>query len=167
MTQWARRIRGALGMGLIWAVVWGIVGVLLGLVVDPDGSLDEMWVMVGGLPGLLGGVVFSAVLGMAARRRRLDELSLPGVARWGTAAGLLVGVLPFLIGDAGSASPRWLPAVVVGTITLLGALSAAGSLALARTAERRSRPRAGVDPRDVGLAAGTPHPVPRVSAPGS
>ncbi len=167
MTHWLRRIRGALGMGVIWAVVWGVVAVLIGLVVDPDGSMDEMWVAIGGLPGLLGGIAFSVVLGMAARRRHLDELSMPRVARWGAAAGLLVGMLPFLIGDVTSESPLWLLAVVVGTITSLGVLSAAGSLALARVAERRSLLHAGADPTDLGLARRAAHPAARASAPGS
>jgi hypothetical protein len=35
------------------------------------------------VPGFVGGVLFSIVLGMAWRHRRLDELSLPRVAAWG------------------------------------------------------------------------------------
>ena len=103
----------------------------------------------GAYPGFLGGVVFSTVLAIAARRRRLDELSLSRVAIWGAAAGLLVGVLPFTIGEPTTERPLWLlAAVVMGTITLLSAVSAAGSLALARRAEKRALPGAGVDVAD-------------------
>ena len=138
MKQWQRRIRGAVLMGLTWAAVWAPVGVLIGLIVDPDGSMDEMWVAIGAYPGFLGGLVFSAVLGIVARRRRLHELSPARVGAWGALAGLLVGVLPFTIGESTSALPLPLLAgVVIGSITLLSALSAAGSLALARRAERR------------------------------
>jgi hypothetical protein len=142
-------------MGLTWAVVWGPVGVLIGMIVDPDGSMDEMWVAVGAYPGFLGGVVFSAVLGIAARRRRIDELSLSRVAAWGAAAGLLVGALPFAVGTASGELPLWLlGGVVVGSITLLSGVSAAGSLALARMAERRERLGAAAGVRGAGLAGG-------------
>jgi hypothetical protein len=144
MKKLLRRIRGAVGMGLTWAVVWGTAAVLMGLLVDPDGSMDEMWVAIGAYPGFLGGVVFSAVLAVAARRRRLDELSLARGAAWGAAAGLLVGSIPFVLGDPLTDRPLWLVgAVVIGSITLLSAASAAGSLALARKAERRELAGAG------------------------
>lgn len=146
MKKWLRRIRGAVGMGLTWAVVWAPVAVLIGMLVDPDGSMDEMWVAIGAYPGFLGGVVFSAVLGIAARRRRLDELSISRVAAWGAVAGLLVGTLPFTIGESTTELPLWLLAgVVIGSITLLSALSAAGSLALARMGDTREGPGAGAD----------------------
>ena len=162
MTQWGRRVRGALVMGLLWALVWAPVAVLLGVfVIDPDNSMDEMWVMVGAMPGFLGGVVFSIVLGIAARQRRFDELSLPRFAAWGALAGFLVGTLPFTLGTPTSAVPRWLLALaIVVPITLLSAASAAGSLALARLSQRRE-PRDAGGPHDAGddaplLAAARP-----------
>ncbi|MBW3572917.1 MAG: hypothetical protein KY467_17610 [Gemmatimonadetes bacterium] len=157
MNRWLRRIRGAIGMGLTWALVWAPVAVLIGMVVDPDGSLDEMWPAIGAYPGFLGGVVFAAVLGIAARRRRLDQLTLARVAAWGALAGLLVGVLPFTVGESTSKLPLWLLAsVVIGSITLLSALSAAGSLALARMAEKRELLHAGADTAEFGAGIG-PH----------
>ena len=136
MKKWLRRLRGAVAMGLTWAAVWAVVAVLIGMVVDPDGSMDEMWPAIGAYPGFLGGLVFSAVLGIAAARRRLDELSLWRVGAWGAAAGLLVGLLPYAVGELNPNVPVWLPAVVTASITLLSAVSAAGSLALARRAEK-------------------------------
>ena len=41
MKKWLRRIRGAVLMGLIWAVVWAPVGVLIGWIVDPTGAMDD------------------------------------------------------------------------------------------------------------------------------
>lgn len=155
MKSWLRRIRGAIGTGLTWALVWAPAAVLLGMVIDPDGSMDEMWVMIGALPGFLGGVVFSVVLGIAARRRRLDELSVARVAGWGAVAGFLVGVFPFTIGDATSALPVWLLAsVVIGSITLLSAASAAASLAIARMAEGREMRDSGAAAPQVAAGAG-------------
>jgi hypothetical protein len=146
MNKWLRRIRGAIGMGVTWAVVWAPVAVLIGLLVDPDGSMDEMWPAIGAIPGFLGGVVFSAVLAVAARRRGVDELSIPRVAAWGAAAGLLVGAFPFTIGESTTEIPLWLLAtVVIGSITVLSAASAAGSLALARKAQARDELGPGMD----------------------
>ena len=155
MKRWPRRIRGAVLMGLTWAAVWAPVGVLIGMIVDPHGSMDEMWVAVGAYPGFLGGLVFSVVLAIAERRRRFDELSLARVGAWGAAAGLLVGALPFAVGESTSELPLWLLGVVViGTLTLLSGVSAAGSLALARMAGRRELPDAGADVVEVGRAGG-------------
>lgn len=160
MPQWVRRVRSALVMGLLWALVWAPVALALGIfVLDPDNSRDEMWPMVGALPGFVGGVVFSLVLAIAARRRRFDELSVPRFAAWGALAGLLVGSIPFAIGTPTSAIPLWqLALAVVGAITLLCAASAAGSLALARMGERREALTAGDDPPL--LAAARPDDLP-------
>ena len=140
MPKWLRRIRGAVGIGLIWAVAWAPIGLLIGGIVDPDGTMDEPWIMVGTLPGFFGGVIFSAVLGIAARNRRFDQLSILRFGTWGALAGLLVGVLPFLLGSPNPALPAWFPFVVVGSITGMSAVSAAGSLALARMAAKRALP---------------------------
>jgi hypothetical protein len=130
--------------------VWAPVAVLIGMIVDPDGSMDEMWLAIGAYPGFLSGVVFSAVLGIAARRRRFNELSLSRFAAWGALAGLLIGVLPFTLGDVNTERPLWLLGVVIiGSITLLGAVSAAGSLALARMAEKRELLDARADVAEV------------------
>jgi hypothetical protein len=137
MRRWPRRIRAALLMGVAWAAVWAPLAVLIGLIVDPDGSMDEMWVAVGAYPGFLGGVVFSVVLGIAARRHGFEALSLSRVAAWGAVAGLLVGALPFAVGEPTSELPLGLlAAVVIGATTLLSAASAAGSLLIARSGER-------------------------------
>jgi threonine/homoserine/homoserine lactone efflux protein len=139
MRQSLKRIRGAIGMGITWALGWAPVAVLVGTqIIDPDDSMDEMWVMVGALPGFLSGVLFSIVVGVAARRQRLDELTIARVARWGAIAGLFIGILPFLIGDTDGSPPAWLlAAIIIPTFTVLSTLSAAGSLAIARRALRR------------------------------
>lgn len=86
MRVWLKRIRGAVGTGLTWAIVWAPVAVVIGTqIIDPTDAMDEMWVMVGALPGFLAGVMFSAVLGTVARRRSLDDLvrcRLLRSARW-------------------------------------------------------------------------------------
>ncbi len=138
MTQSLRRIRGAVLSGLAWCVVWAPIGVLVGLCVDPDGSMDEMWVAIGGYPGLLCGAVFSAVVGIAERRRRLRELSFIRAGVWGAVSGLLVGLLPFAVGTSSSELPPWLLGVVVsGAVILLSTASAVGSALVARLVPSR------------------------------
>jgi hypothetical protein len=114
--------------------------------------MDEMWPAIGAYPGFLSGVIFSAVLAIAARRRRLDELSLVRVGAWGALAGFLLGMVPFVVGEPTSERPLWLLGIVfVGSTTLLGAVSAAGSLAIARRPQKRELLDASADVADVGL----------------
>jgi hypothetical protein len=137
MTKWLRRLRGAVLMGLTWAVVWVPVALLISMIVDPDGSMDEPWILVGAYPGFLSAVVFSMVIWIAERRRRFDELSLTRVGAWGAVAGLLVGMVPFVGGSNSTNLPTWLLMfAIIGPITLLSAVSAGGSLALSRRAEK-------------------------------
>ena len=136
MNTWLRRIRGAVLMGLIWAVVWAPVGVLIGMIVDPSDSMEKMWVAVGAYPGFLCGAVFSAVLGIAEGRRRFAELSLSRVGAWGAVSGLLVGVLPFVVGTVNTELPLW-GVVIIGSVTLLSSVSAVGSALFARIMKKR------------------------------
>ena len=158
MKRWLRRIRGAVGMGLTWAVGWVLGGVLIGVtsLLLPNLLLWEVLfeamdplVPLLALPGFVGGAVFSAVLGIAGRRHRFDELSLPRFAAWGAVGGLLVSA-PIMI--ALGFSP---PSLAVGTLmALLCAGSATGSLALARIAEDRELLDASADLAEVGLTGG-------------
>jgi hypothetical protein len=76
------------------------------------------------------------VLGIAERRRGIDDLSLPRVAAWGAVAGFLVGLLPFVLGDISAEISPWRFALlIIPPISLLSAVSAAGSLAIARKAK--------------------------------
>ncbi|MDP1892437.1 MAG: hypothetical protein Q8K55_16235 [Gemmatimonadaceae bacterium] len=163
-----RRIRGAIGMGLTWAVGWAIMGIGIGvaslalpflpwhLVFEIfDAPLPAMAV-----PGFFGGIFYSIVLGIAGRRRRFDELSLPRVATWGAIGGLMLALFPgflVLVGLAhlGGSPSGWslaqLTALIAAPFMLAGAGSATGSLLVARKAERQAL-SAGGDLADVGLS---------------
>ena len=134
-------------MGLIWAVGWGLVGVLIVTFLDPSEAIDDLWVPHMGMLGFVSGVVFSVVLWIAEGRRRFDELSLPRLAAWGAVSGLLLGVLPFVLGTPSAEFPRWLLGVVIiVSMTLLSAVSAVGSALLFRYAAREQPPAgAGLD----------------------
>lgn len=135
MKNWLKRVGSAVLVGLTWAVVWGPIGVLIGMIVDPDGSMDEMWVAIGAYPGFFCGAVFSIVLGILEGIRNFDEWSIPRIWALGAGVGLLVGVLPLAVAEPITELPRWLLGVaVVGSMALLSSVSAVGSLALARAA---------------------------------
>ena len=161
---WPRRIRGAVGMGVTWAVAWGLVVMLLGMtsILVPGTPLDflleifddEMLPIVV-TPAFLGGLSFSAVLGIAGRNRRFDESSLPGFAALGAMGGVLLGLVPLVATTVGFATanvPLWpLAAVICGSLALMGAASASGSLLLARSSEDRELLDAGQDIDAEGL----------------
>jgi hypothetical protein len=108
------------------------------------------------VPGFFGGVLFSVVLGIAGRGRRLDELSLPRFAAWGAVGGVLLGLVPAAMVTVGLASVAagrslWgLTAVIIAPLALLSAASAAVSLMVARKAEDRELSEG----RDSGLVEG-------------
>ena len=169
MKKWSRRIRGAVGMGLTWAVGWAFAGLLIGVAsaLLPGLPWDAFFRVFDAplpalaIPGFVGGVLFAAVLGIAGRRRRFDELSLPRFAAWGAVGGLLLSLVPAAMVAVGLASlgrpdfGLWqLTAVISAPLTLLSAVSASGSLALAQRAEQRVLLDAGADVTDVGLAEG-------------
>jgi hypothetical protein len=152
MNTLVRRTRGALGMGLTWALGWALAGIAIGASSNvftwlPWDAFFEVYdapLPTLAIPGFVGGVIFSLVLGVAARRRRFHELSIPQFAAWGALGGLLVSLVPALVLGAGGGSTEGSPhslwyvtAVIAGPFTVLSAASAAISLALARRAEQR------------------------------
>ena len=139
MKKSLRRIGGAAGMGLAWALVWAPVAVLVGTtVIDPDNSMDEMWAAIGAYPAFLCALLFSAIIALAEGGRRLNEVSLVRAGAWGALAGVLVGVFPFFIGESTSRLPLWeLALAVVGSITLMSAVSAVASALWSRHAARK------------------------------
>jgi hypothetical protein len=139
-------------MGLTWFAGWVAVGFLMEFV-DPNGQVADIWPAVLGLPGFFGGVVFSVVLRVAAADRRFDELSLPRFGALGAVAGMLLGLIPFAIGDASGSMPVWQSVgLIVGFTTALCAVSATATLAIARMGEDRELLEASEDVADVGLS---------------
>jgi hypothetical protein len=136
MKKWLRRIRGAIGMGLIWALAWFGAGMVLLLIVGPDAA-DVPFPLGFGMLGFFAGVSFSAVLVLAEGRRSFNQMSLPRFAGWGAVGGLLLSGLFVLTAAAVAEGPAFLLNLVfLGPIfAAAGAGSAAGSLALARMAE--------------------------------
>lgn len=138
-TPLLKRVRTAALLGLMWAMVWAPIAILVGTrIIDPDNSMDEMWVAIGAYPAFLSAVLFSAMLGLPERVGKLGAISLPRAAALGASTGVIVGTLPFLVGTSTSALPLWqLALLVVGSIAALSALSAVGSTVLARVVSNR------------------------------
>lgn len=139
MRGWLRRVRGAIGMGLTWAIGWAPVGAVTGWVTGillgfPAGGVAVNYAIMFGVLGFVGGTLFSTVLRITEGRRTFEELSLARFTAWGALGGLALGGLSVLIGLLG-ASFGTLGAVMTGVATLLGAGSAAGTLAIARKAD--------------------------------
>ena len=144
MRKWLRRIRGAIGMGLIWAMTWFGAGLILLLVVGV-GAADVPFPLFFGLLGFLAGVTFAGILGIAERRRTFDQMSLPRFAAWGGVGGFLLSVV-LALPLGGYAFP------ILGAIfALSGAGCAAGTLALARRAKDRQVLDAGADVSEARL----------------
>ena len=157
MTTWLRRLRGAVGMGVTWAAAWAVAGVLIGVTSVIGSSLP--W-----------GKFFDVFDAPAASardprlRRRCDlrfrarrrgaTASLRGAVcaearRVGALGGLLLSLVPVIAVAVGLLDPTgakhdlwYTTAVISGPFIILSALSAAGSLmvARARRGERAGQP---------------------------
>lgn len=150
MPSWLRRTRAALGMGLIWAAGWGLVGGLIELLDNivpnlPVVTTVDMWIQSLAIPGFIAGVLFSTVLLIGDGRRRFTELSFGRIALWGALGGVALGTLGLSLGLLQTAFPNILlrTIVVMTPLGLLCSASAATSLALARKASDRPSLSAG------------------------
>lgn len=124
-----KKLRAALGNSLVWGVAWGIGSIVvavvlkaLGIMTAPltAGEISQVSTWFGAV-GVIAGGTFSALLPIAFRGRHvLTVRSLPFLIG-GAAAGALLA--PFLPGSV------WIPVV-------LGAGTASGTLAMARSAAR-------------------------------
>lgn len=152
MKLWLKRIRGALGIALTWAVAGGAIGAIiaLGFVVRTGSRPDAPFPLMLGALGFIAGLLFSGVLMLMEGRRRFDQMSLPRFAAWGGATGLALSSAFFLAVSRGD--PAFLKyLVVVGPVVSLAAAGcAAGSLALARRAQDRELLEATEDRPAVG-----------------
>ena len=132
MRKWLRRVRGALGMGVVWGAAWSAVGVVPRWVLgfNPDAPFGIIF----GVLGFVAGVTFSMVLVLTEGRRRFDQLSLPRFAMWGAVGGLVLSAV-----FAKAASLQWGDiAAIAPTFALASAICATGSLAIAKRVAGRN-----------------------------
>ena len=132
MKKWGRRIRAAIGMGFIWGAAWFGAGILVARV--PGLYSDLPFALLFAPFGFAAGIIFSGILVVIEGRCRFDRMSLSRFAGWGAVSGLLLsGIFPALRG-------KWGELLVFGpALAMASAAGAAGSLIVARSAERRER----------------------------
>ena len=132
MKRLLRRLRGVVGIGLTWAVGWGLVGGILTAALwafrpqDFDtGENVMMGAALFAMAGFLCGSAFSLLFALAERRRAVNDLSVLRAAVWG---GIGAAALPILTTMNDSMAILFAP---------LGAAFAAGAVALAKHGARR------------------------------
>jgi hypothetical protein len=131
-----RKLRGIVGVGVTWGVIWAALGALLGLValaVSPE-SVDQgegpaMFARVLGIAGFISGAGFGLMLSFLERGRTVLDVSLSRVAVWGAVGGAIV---PLVTSVANNQIFWTCP---------LGALLALAAAGVARRAERLDRRR--------------------------
>jgi len=122
-----RRLRGIIGTGLTWAVGWAGIFSVLGVIFGA-GSVPGVAVVFG-FTGLVAGSAFAVILSIAERRHRLEDLSLWRTALWGGLGGILVAAA-----FSGSWVNFW---SFAATMAVSAAASSAGTVAVAKRAERK------------------------------
>ena len=123
MKNWLKGIRGAIVLIVLWTIGWGLgFGGIMELV-DADGKVQDVWPTVLAVPGFIGGIIFSALLVLVERGRAFDEISLVRFALWGTATGLVLGLLS-IPAEVGDVSPG--AAGMIGLGAALGLVSGIG-----------------------------------------
>lgn len=134
MGKWMRRIRGTIGIGVTWAAAWALVGLvprwLFGF------NTDAPFPIIFGVLGFIGGVIFSVVLMLTEGRRGFDEMKLSRFAAWGAVGGFLLSAIFTRIASLGFGDVL----AIVPTFAVACAISASGSLALARRARMGELP---------------------------
>ena len=129
MKRRMKGIRSAVVMGLSWAVGWTSAWMLCVVVfytLFPDvPDVFDIWIPVFAYPGFFGGVIFSVIHKYADGGRRIEEMPLPRIAVRGVVVGLLLGVMPFVLGTPTARFPLWLTAsVIISYTTIMSTVSA-------------------------------------------
>ena len=134
MKKWMSGIRGAVLIIGLWVVGWGLgFGGIMELV-DSDGKIQDVWPTQLAVPGLIGGILFAALLLLAESGRSFDEVPLSRFALWGGAVGLVLGILT-IPAEVGDASPG--AAGMIGIGVVLGVVAGFGSGVFCRLVTRR------------------------------
>lgn len=156
MRSWMRRIRGAIGMGLVWGAAWSAAGTVPRWVFGFNA--DAPFPLIFGVLGFVAGVTFAALLLLTERRRSFEQMSLPRFAAWGAVGGVLLAAIFTRAASLGAGDAL----AIAPTFAIASAVCAAGSLAIARRATRRELPGFGVG---AGESTLTERPAPRAEFP--
>jgi hypothetical protein len=140
MSGQALSIRRVLGIGLAWAALWLLLGLLMSVVIgifDPD-SIDDGdaqgMVMIFSLMGFLSGVLFAMATWLARLPSAPSALPVSHTAVWGVLATAIVQVAFIGHGDAGLAANVKMALL----FCVFGGLIAISWLAIARALRARN-----------------------------
>jgi hypothetical protein len=152
-----RRLRGILGVALLWAVAWLPLGLLLGLYsywregpMDFDASWPPghffshvgwflaFWATAGAISGAL----FALVLAIAERHRTLRDLSTRRMALWGALGSVLVPAVLLAITARDFVYSGWWQESAL-TLLLAGGLGAGTAAVTLRLANGKEPPQIG------------------------
>ncbi|MEK7833455.1 MAG: hypothetical protein AAB401_20355 [Acidobacteriota bacterium] len=97
-----RKLRGVISISLIWGIMWAVVFWIIAIIVgivDPDsidpGEEPVVIGLMGGAFGLVSGLVFGVLLALAESGRAIRDISLLRAVLWGVLAS---AVFPLLVG---------------------------------------------------------------------
>ena len=143
MKKWRSGISGTVVMVLTWTFGWALgYGGFIEAFVDPRGEIEDIWFTVMAIPGLIGGLLFSALLRLAEGPSNFDELPFPRMSLFGVITGLVLGVLAVSVGVAGDPFSAG-AAAIVGIAAVLGTVAAIGSALFFRFLAQRQLRSAG------------------------
>lgn len=141
-------MRGALGLGLIWGLSWGVVAVAIAVLERAGHVADNpAWLPffisglitsfeVASILGILCGALFSLFLAMRPGEGRVQSLSRGVVALCGALAGAALYLAMISLGIMSLPAVGALSSALAGAafFGVLGAASSAGTLSVARRA---------------------------------
>ena len=133
MNNWQSGIRGYVLMVVLWVVGWALgFGGLIEAFVDPDGKVMDIWFTSMAIPGLIGGIIFSALLALIENGRKINQVALARMALLGAFTGFLIGVIAMARGIELTLTTSTIFAITI----ILGTVAAMGSSLFFRLASR-------------------------------
>ena len=147
-----RILRGVLGTAAAWSLAWiPLTLVSWSIVAAFSGNVPplQQWgpIVIGAMVrGAISGAAFATVLAIAGRRRTFASLRLRDMFLWGAVGGIVAPAIT--LGVIAATTTHVIPAVTMGLglgmASALGAVSAAGTLWVARRAPELASPTAAV-----------------------
>lgn len=153
-----RRLRGILGMGVVWGLVWSPMlalvsgAVFLGMGLPLSGAFLLSALRTGFAWGFAAGALFGGALMLAEQHRGLAKLTPWRGALWGVVGGLWFPIALMVATRRSPASMIALFSLTVGFMAIMGAVSGWLTVLLARAGGEPAEPAA--------LAAGNPLDLP-------
>lgn len=100
MNTQLRKLRGVIGISLIWGILWavvfGIIATIVGIV-DPDsidpGEEPAIIALMGGAFGAVSGIVYGVALALAESGQSVRNISFLRAALWGMLSSAVFPVL--------------------------------------------------------------------------